>query len=60
MTKTMSALEHFPAKWAPVRVEKMRQMKNLAPFPDSIEAENALERDAKKWIPVFRSNPASS
>ena len=33
-------LEHFPAKWMPVRVEKMRQIKKLEPFPDSIEAGN--------------------
>ena len=34
--------EHFPAKCIPVRVEKMRQIKRLEPFPDSIEAGNAL------------------
>jgi len=50
-------LEHFPAKWMPVRVEKMRQIKKLEPFPYSIEAGNAIERDAKKWIPVFRKIP---
>jgi hypothetical protein len=27
------APERFPAKWIPVRVEKMRQIKNLVPVP---------------------------
>ena len=35
-------LEHFTAKWMPVRVEKMRQIKKLELFPDSIETGNAL------------------
>ena len=39
-------LEHFPAKWMPVCVEKMRQNKEL-------------ERDEKKWVPVFRSSTRS-
>ena len=29
-------LEHFPAKWVPVRVKKMRQNKKLEPRSDSI------------------------
>ncbi|HTV33629.1 MAG TPA: hypothetical protein VME69_11100, partial [Methylocella sp.] len=48
-------LEHFPAKWVPVRIslamfrnsdidEKVRQIKKLEPFPDSMEAGKALER----------------
>jgi hypothetical protein len=36
------ALERFQAKWKPVRVEKMRQIKNLEPRFDSIEAGKAL------------------
>lgn len=37
------SLEHFPAKWIPFRVEKIRQIKDLEPFHDSIEAGNARE-----------------
>jgi predicted N-acetyltransferase YhbS len=35
-------LEHFPAKWKPVCVEKMRPNKELEPHFDSIEMEKAL------------------
>ena len=35
-------LEHFPAKWMPVRVAKMRQNKDLEPRSDSIGVEKAL------------------
>jgi hypothetical protein len=35
-------LERFQAKWTPVRVKKTRQIKNLEPRFDSIEAEKAL------------------
>jgi hypothetical protein len=38
------ALERFQAKWKPVRVKKTRQIKNLEPRFDSIEAEKALDR----------------
>src|SRR6185436_11703010 len=37
-----SALERFRAKWAPVRVKKTRQNKNLEPGSDSIRTEKAL------------------
>jgi cytochrome c peroxidase len=40
------ALEHFQAKWTPVRVKKMRENKNLEPRFDSIKSGNALERTA--------------
>jgi hypothetical protein len=30
------ALEHFQAKWTPVRVKKMRRNKNIEPRSDSI------------------------
>jgi len=43
ITMILGLLEHFPAKWTPVRVEKMQQIKTLEHFPDSIEAENALD-----------------
>jgi hypothetical protein len=36
-----AALERFQAKWKPVRVKKMRQIKNLEPRFDSIETEKA-------------------
>ncbi len=35
-------LEHFQAKWTPVRVKKMRQYKDLEPRSDSIGTEMAL------------------
>jgi len=35
-------LEHFRAKWLPVRVKKMRQNKNLELGSDSIRTEKAL------------------
>jgi hypothetical protein len=36
------ALEHFPAKRIPVRVEKMRQYKNVELLSDSLGSESAL------------------
>jgi hypothetical protein len=36
-------MERFQAKWRPVRVKKTRQINNLEPRFDSIEAEKALE-----------------
>jgi hypothetical protein len=53
----LARLEHFQAKWTPVRVKKMRQYKDLEPRSDSIGTEKALERDAEKWQPAFRSYP---
>jgi hypothetical protein len=35
-------LKRFQAKWAPVRIKKTRQNKNLEPRFDSIETEKAL------------------
>jgi hypothetical protein len=40
------ALEHFPAKWRPLRVAKMRQYKEIEPLSDSTETEIALEAQA--------------
>jgi hypothetical protein len=37
-------LEHFRAKWLPVRVKKMRQNKTLELGSDSIRTEKALDR----------------
>jgi hypothetical protein len=37
-----AGLKRFQAKWAPVRVKKTRQIKNLEPRFDSIETEKAL------------------
>jgi hypothetical protein len=37
------ALEHFPAKRIKVRVEKMRQYKNVELLSDSIGSESALD-----------------
>jgi MarR family transcriptional regulator, temperature-dependent positive regulator of motility len=42
MPKTPLPLKRFQAKWAPVRVKKTRQIKNLEPRFDSIETEKAL------------------
>ncbi len=39
-----SLLEHFPAKWTPVRRQKMRQNKGLEHFADPLGSENALGR----------------
>jgi cystathionine beta-lyase len=54
------ALEHFRAKWTPVRVKKMRQNKNLEPRSDSIGTETALVRDRDgfmtKTTPESRKN----
>jgi len=47
-------LEHFRAKWTPVRVKKMRPNKGLERFRDSVKFGNALECFQEKWIPVFR------
>jgi hypothetical protein len=41
-----ATLGRFQAKWRPVRVKKTRQIKNLEPRFDSIEAEKAL---AASW-----------
>jgi hypothetical protein len=41
-------LERFQAKGKPVRVKKTRQIKNLEPRFDSIEAEKALA--SQVWI----------
>jgi hypothetical protein len=41
--KSHHAPERFRAKWTPVRVKKTRQIKNLEPRFDSIEAKKALE-----------------
>ena len=40
-------LERFQAKWQPVRVKKTRQIKNLEPRFDFIEAEKALDLMAR-------------
>jgi hypothetical protein len=44
-------LEHFQAKWTPVRVKKMRYNKDLETFSDSMGSENALGDDLIKGIP---------
>jgi hypothetical protein len=41
-TRRFNELEHFQAKWKPVRVKKMRQNKNLEPRSDKIGTEKAL------------------
>jgi hypothetical protein len=38
-----NVLKRFQAKWKPVRVKKTRQIMNLEPRFDSIEAEKALD-----------------
>jgi hypothetical protein len=40
------SLEHFQAKWTPVRVKKMRSNKDLEIFSDSMGSENALAETA--------------
>ena len=41
VTSAAKVLEHFPAKWIPVRVKKMRQIKILERFPFQSKRENA-------------------
>jgi hypothetical protein len=43
-------LKRFQAKWAPVRVKKTRQIKNLEPRFDSIETEEALVASVFHWL----------
>jgi hypothetical protein len=52
--KKVTTLERFQAKWKPVRVKKTRQIKNLEPRFDSIEAEKALVAPSLR---AKRSNP---
>jgi hypothetical protein len=47
-------LEHFPAKWEPVRRPEMRQLKEIERFRDSTQTESALEHFQAKWEPVRR------
>jgi hypothetical protein len=50
---TMAAApERFQAKWKPVRVKKMRQIKNLEPRFDSIETEKALGNTDDRIAPI--------
>jgi hypothetical protein len=42
-TLRMRGLEHFQAKWIPVRVKKMRYNNDLEVLSDSAESETALE-----------------
>ncbi len=42
LSRSASALEHFRAKWTPVRVKKMRPNKDLERFRDSFKFGNAL------------------
>ena len=46
---TKGAVEHFQAKWTPVRVKKMRQYKGLEPRSDSIGTEKALAPTPLGW-----------
>ena len=42
-SECVSALEHFPVKWMPVYVAKMRRNKEIEPRSDSIGTEKALD-----------------
>jgi len=42
MGSAVMTLEHFRAKWTPVRVKKMRPNKDLERFRDSVKFGNAL------------------
>jgi hypothetical protein len=42
-------VEHFPAKWAPVRVKKMRENRNIKPRSDFIGTGKALARIPFGW-----------
>jgi hypothetical protein len=52
-------LERFQAKWKPVRVKKTRQIRNLEPRFDSIEAEKALGGWSRGGIPSQTYLPGS-
>jgi hypothetical protein len=43
------SLEHFQAKWTPVRVKRMRKNKNLEPQFDSIKSGNTLGWPHDPW-----------
>jgi hypothetical protein len=43
------SLEHFPVKWTPVCVAKMRPNKEIEPRSDSIGTEKALGPDLQRW-----------
>src|SRR5450631_141139 len=50
------SLEHFQAKWTPVRVKKLRSNKDLETFSDSMGSENALgEASPAHWTNMFRA-----
>jgi hypothetical protein len=51
LLSALTELEHFRAKWVPVRVKKTRQNKKIEPRSDSIGTERALldPLDAAGW-----------
>ena len=51
---TASQLEHFRAKWIPVRVKKMRPNKDLERFRDSVKFGNALALHRKQVRELVR------
>ena len=51
-------LEHFRAKWTPVRVKKMRPNKNLERFRDSVKFGNALALSALLMCSLFSASPS--
>jgi hypothetical protein len=44
VTIDIGDLEHFQAKWEPVRRPEMRQLKEIERFRDSTQTESALAR----------------
>jgi hypothetical protein len=52
-------LEHFPAKWMPVCVEKMRQNKELELSSASMEVEKALASMGPKAGAYYQSVSAA-
>ena len=49
-------LEHFRAKWTPVRVKKMRQNKDLERFRESVKFANALGKHDAHSTPLYGQN----
>ena len=47
-------LEHFQAKWTPVRRPEMRPIKHLERFPDSHQTGSALAPPLMAWEPAGR------
>jgi hypothetical protein len=59
--KLATRIEHFQAKWEPVRRPEMRQLKEIERFRDSTQTESALSPSAPQslgpWQTILRLPP---